>query len=43
MYGPWFEHFLNLKPWDLERMSTEGVVARLIWVKNQLKATEPED
>lgn len=32
-YGPLFEHLLNLKPWDLERMSTEDVLIRLEWIK----------
>jgi len=31
--GPWFEHLLGLKPWDLERMSTYDVALRLAWVK----------
>jgi hypothetical protein len=28
-----FEHWLNLKPWDLERMSMSQVFERLEWVK----------
>lgn len=33
-YGPLFEHLLNLKPWDLERMSTDDVQLRLAWIKD---------
>lgn len=33
--GPLFEHYLNLKPWDLERMTLEDVVIRLDWIKHR--------
>jgi len=39
-YGPWFEHLLGLKPWDLERMSTDDVALRLVWVKSYLNREE---
>lgn len=42
-YGPWFEHLLGLKPWDLERLTTAQVVDRLIWVKDQLEQTRQLD
>lgn len=34
-YGPLFEHWLNLKPWDLERMTRSQVEQRLEWIKAQ--------
>jgi hypothetical protein len=38
MYGPLFEHWLGLKPWDLERMTLSQVTGRLAWIKNQVES-----
>ena len=34
-YGPMFEHWLGLKPWDLERMTLDQVAHRLSWLKRR--------
>ena len=33
MYGPLFEHWLGLRPWDLDRMTRAQVTQRLEWLK----------
>jgi hypothetical protein len=37
-----FEHWLNLKPWDLERMTVRQVQFRLWWIKQEKKRREQE-
>jgi hypothetical protein len=39
IYGPLFEHWLGLKPWDLDRLSRAQVEYRLAWLKQHRDRT----
>jgi len=38
-----FEHWLGLKPWDLERMTRAQVAHRLAWLKRNTERGESAD